>query len=363
MKRIIACAFCLLLFASACYGQTVTNYYVDTDESSGTQNGAAWETAWDCLEDAIAGISTKDLVTNNQVCKINLRGTAPDTNDVTVNGFTTSATQYVWIIVDAEDRHEGTYDANKYNMTFTDEYCLEILDDHVRVDGIQFGLTVTANNSGHCVRRIAQVVAGNNIQISNCIMNAVSVTGTGTAIGINSADTDLDLDVWNCVIYGFISANTPADTSFHGIKIAGVTDIWNCTIYGCHYGIGEYGTDTVNVTNCIVFENTDDFLATITMTYCLSDDDHTGDSATNQVITQTGGSPAYAALVTNAAGGDFSLTDSSSEAVGFGTDDPGDPIQDHTDIIGETRTSTWDCGAFEDVASSVVPVIVNIQNQ
>jgi len=243
-------------------------------------------------------------------------------------------------------------------MTYTDEYCLEILDDHVRVDGIQFGLTVTANNSGICVR-IAQVSAGNNnIQISNCIMNAVNVTGWGSALGIVSADADLDLDVWNCVIYGFISANTPADTSFHGIRVAGVTDIWNCTIYGCHYGIGEYGTDTVNVTNCIVFENTDDFLATITMTYCLSDDDHTGDSATNQVITQTGGSPAYAALVTNAAGGDFSLTDSSSEAVGFGTDDPGGATQDDTDIIGTARTSTWDAGAFEDVAG-IVPVIAN----
>ena len=360
MKRIFVCIFCLLLAASVCHGQPVTDdVYVDTDESSGTQDGNAWATAYDCLQDAITA-EARDLTSGaGEVCKIHLRGsTLADVNAVAVNGFTTSATQYVWIIVDSEDRHAGTYSTSKYRITVTDDECLSIQDQHVRVDGIQCGLTTSAGDTdGHCIV-VSGVSAGNDIRISNCIMNGVSISGYGQVNGIRSTDADAVIDIWNCVVDGFLSSTNPASENLVGIRVAGDTDIWNCTIYDCYYGIAEYGSTSPPVINCIVFECTDDFGGSITMTYCLSNDDHTGDSATNQVITQTGGSPAYAALVTNAAGGDFSLTDSSSEAVGFGTDDPGGAVQDDTDIVLTSRTSTWDAGAFEDVPISNSQVII-----
>ena len=358
MKRIVILLL-LLLAASVCYSQTTDLVYVDTDVVGGNDDGSSWENAYSSLEDAIAG-EARDLTSSNEICKILLRGsTNADTDDVTLSGFTTSSTQYVWLYADPEDRHEGTYSTSKYRMTYTDEYCLEIFDEHVRVDGIQFGLTVTANNSGNCIR-IANVAAGCDIRISNCIFNAVSMDGSGSGKGVSTADTDAVVDIWNCVFNDFLSG---ADDDFTGIRVTGDFDIWNCTIYGCYYGIEEYTTTDVDVTNCIVFECETDLYGAdgdLKPTYCLSNDDLTVYSVTNQVITQTDDN--YAALVVDADGGDFSLTDSSSEAVGFGDDDPGGAVQDDTDIIGTARTSSWDCGAFE-LSGSIVPIIVNIQNQ
>ena len=42
---------CLVLLMSlSCFA---TNVYIDTDESTGTQDGTTWATAYDCLQDAV----------------------------------------------------------------------------------------------------------------------------------------------------------------------------------------------------------------------------------------------------------------------------------------------------------------------
>jgi len=276
-------------------------------------------------------------------------GDGADTTKVLINDYTTDVDDYIEIFtpvssdqVGVSQRHTGIYDTAKYHLTGTDrtEGVLEIRDEFVRINGIQIGVTVTANNNSYGLYGGA-VGATNELRVSNSIFAGISMAGTGNSRGIRTTDSDTIIKIWNCVVYGFVSG---ADNGFLGISPNGVSaDIYNTTVNNCGRGIDEIGA-TVTVTNSLVFENNDDFEGTIAMTYCGSDDDHTGDSATNFVITQTADD--YAALVVDADGGDFTLTNGSSEAVGAGTDNPGSGLYSD-DILGSSRSSTWDVGAFE----------------
>ena len=95
--------------------------------------------------------------------------------------------------------------------------------------------------------------------------------------------------------------------------------------------------------NCIVFNNSDDFKGTITIDHCASDDL----DGTNPVDISPGATEAddWEACFTDYANGDFSLK-SDSVCVGAGVDDPGSGLYSD-DILGNTRTSPWDIGAFE----------------
>lgn len=274
------------------------------------------------------------------------KGIAQETESITVAGTTTAADKYIVMKASGTARHAGKYDAAKQYVVVSDDEAINITDDHVRIDGLQLFVAITANNSGYGIS-VSLIGADNDIRMSNLIIPATAVAGTGSGCGIFINDGDVLASLWNNIIYGFISG---VDTGFAAIS-ANVTtaNIWNCVVSDNYYGIKRVG-GTVNAINCLVFKNTDDFNGTVTPTYCASDDDHTGDSATNFVITQTDDD--YAALVVDAAGGDFTPTGAGSQLVGTGTDDPGGATQDDTDIAGNARSSTWDVGAWEYVAAA-----------
>ena len=323
--------------------------YVDPDVAAGDSSGDSWTNAYSSLN--IAEAAEEADITGAGVYYFHGKsrlGNA-DTTAVTFLGWTTDATHWIQVqggYAAGESGTPGTpeglsaYSTSHYYLTVSDADAITIREDYVRIDGIQIAVTITSVGRG-CY--VYGQNAGNDIRISNSIIQAPSVAGTGAGRGIEAQDADTIISIWNCIVYGFISG---VDSGFIGIypSDCATADIWNCTINDCYAGIRR-GAGTVTVINCLIFECTDDFVSTITMTYCASDDDHTGDSATNFVITQTADD--YAALVTDADGGDYKVTDGSSELVGTGTDDPGDPIQDHTDIALTTRSSTWDIGAFE----------------
>ena len=85
--------------------------------------------------------------------------------------------------------------------------------------------------------------------------------------------------------------------------------------------------------------------------YCASDD---GDGTNAVTITQSASN--YAALVTDAPAGDFTITNSGSELYHAGTD-----LSLSTDIIGqEWDASTPSIGAFELIVSGVsIPVFMH----
>jgi hypothetical protein len=334
-----------------------TTYYVDVDVVGGAGDGSSLANAYSSLNAAEAARNA-DITAGNAVrflCHNTSGGT--DSTAVRFDGWTTDADSYIKVEADSSYRHAGVWDASKYNMAVTDAELLETREDYVRVIGIQLHITVDANNIGIALYvNIAN--ASNEIRLSNLIIKGTG-TGTGSMQGINVDDANAIVKAWNCVVYNFISASDAGDTSFRGMSFNSCSsaDVWNCTVNDSMRGIYQ-NAGTVTVVNGLVFESADDFVGTITMTYCGSDDDHTGASATNFVITQTADD--YAALVTDADGRDYNVTDGSSELVGTGTDDPGGATQDDTDIAGTTRTSTWDVGAFELVAAAAAGQVIII---
>lgn len=344
-----------LLCCVVCYSAETT-YYVDVDVIGGTGDGSSLANAYSSLN--VAETARDANITAGNAVRFLCHNTLGNADTTAVNfiGWTTDADSYIKVEAEASYRHAGVYDTSKYHLTSADTTILTISEDYVRFVGLQFGLTVTSGNGGSCITA-SGINATNDVRVSNCIFNSVSCTGTVGAQGLKIVDSDLLGSIWNCIFYNFLSISNPTDNSFIGIRIqlGSTINIWNCTINDCFLGMWRQA-GTVNVVNCLVFENANDFNGTISMTYCASDDDHTGDSGTNFVITQTGDD--YAALVVDADGGDYNVTDGSSELVGTGTDDPGGAIQDDTDIAGNARSSTWDIGAFElSAAPSVVPTL------
>lgn len=336
----------VLILCLPVWGLATVTKIVDPDNGGGTDY-----TSLDAWEDALGGTTSGDLPSDDQIALAQCRNSSgsADSAPVFIDGWTTDSTRYIKIEAYTGYRHAGVWDSSKYYIESTGGSIdtIETHEDYIRIDGIQITITVSADNSASALyMNIA--TASNEIRLSNLIVTG-SGTGTGNMRGIDLDDTDIIAKIWNCVVYNFISVSDPADGGFRGISCNITTaDIWNCTINDCTRGI-QRAAGTVNSINCLSFENTDDFTGTITMTYCCSDDDHTGDSGTNLVTTaapdQSGDD--YAALVVDADGRDYNVTDATSKLEGNGTDDPGGAIQDDTDIAGTARSSTWDIGAFE----------------
>ncbi len=331
---------------SAAGGDGTTSATSSGDNTHAYQSLNAWEAA-----------EETDLNTANNTHTVHTNRTnagGEDTTAVVINSWITSATDFITIQGD-DFPADGIFDGTKYVLhnNDTDAYLLFINDDHVRVRNFQIKVTETGGNNRYGFR-IAGIAAANYIVIDSVIIKGVcSGTGLGQGLWVNDGSTNLD--IYNCIVTGFKSG---ADTDFIGLYIDNVStcNIYNCTIYGNYYGI-KRDIGTANAINCAVFNNDDDYNGTITMTYSASDDDHTGDSATNVTISQSADD--YAALVVDAAGDDFHVTDTSSEL--YQTGNGATPKAIFTDdIIGTSRPQApgsvdldWDIGAYELIAAAV----------
>lgn len=319
-----------------------TTYYVDVDVVGGAGDGSSLANAYSSLALAM-GARDADITAGNAhrfLCHNTLGGAD---GLVTFSGlYITDADSYVSVVPAVAYRHAGIYDNSKYRIEIDDDdnpFRNNI--EYFRVDGVQFTFEVTPDNNSRGISSIT-IDAVNDIRYSNLLVKGISA-GTGWNRAAQSGDADADPVWWNCIFYGAFT---------WGPYALGDEKFYNCTVNGCTIAGILRASGTVDVQNCLVFETADDFNGTFnSITYCRTDDDHTGDSGTNAVITQVADD--YAALVTNADGGDFSVTDSSSEL--YNTGDGGTPKVTFTDdIIGTTRgpaDGDWDIGAFELVAA------------
>ncbi len=137
-----------------------------------------------------------------------------------------------------------------------------------------------------------------------------------------------------------------------GISNAEDTDantyIENCTIVHSHVGSGDgihaTGASYTYITNCTIADCTDDIDnsgANVTIDYCASDD---GDGTNSQTLSGTRSND-----FTDWAGGDYSAP---SGSVQVDNGDATPPAALHSDdIIGTSRSGSWDIGAWERVAA------------
>ena len=322
-------------------GDGTTSATSSGDNTHAYQSLNAWE-----------GAEQTDLDTANNTHTVHCNRTnsgGMDTTAVTVDGWTTSATDFITIIAD-DFPADGIYDSTKYVLHNNDSAVtfFSINEDFVNLTNFQMLTTGTGTNSRRGLNIVGQNVS-NAINIDSCIFKGI-VSGTGAGIGIRAVDADLNLTIFNTAFCDFFITG---DIGFRAILVAlaNVANIYNCTFYNNTVGIERSG-GTANVINCALFNNEDDFSGTFnTIDYCATEEG-AGQGTNGVAITQTASD--YAALVTDAANGDFSVKDTSSEL--YQTGNGATPKSVFTDdIIGTTRDAVdlnWDIGMYEFIVTA-----------
>lgn len=261
-------------------------------------------------------------------------GTA-DTTATAVNGWATAAASYILIESAPTDRAvKDEWDAAKYRLEVVDDDSLGIIDEYVRVDGLQVQMTVEDGGTYACM--YANTVATSEMRFSNC--RYVCVVTSGHARGMLFNDADIVAKIWNMIIYG---------GDYAGIKLGlGTAGIYNCVVYNISaYNAIVQIAGTVTVKNCACFKTANDFDGTITIDYCASDDN----DGTNNVA-ESGGGVDWPDDFVDAANGDFTLKVGSG-LKGTGTNDPGSGLYS-TDMEGDNYVvDSWSLGVDEYVAA------------
>jgi len=303
-------------------------------------------------------LNTADLAANsfqlNFPCYYD---TGADTTAVTVDGYTTDATNYIKIYTpfntsteaNITQRHQGTWSILRYALSYgTNAYtkALYIQDSYVRVEGLQVEHTnATADERGGIFYNQP------NITITGNIVRLPAANGVNDENGINGAYT---ADIYNNIVWGW-----NACIQSNNISAGATQNISNNTVSNCNTGIAAWGypgsTTYYNLKNNLGNDSSADFnfdlggnVTRVNQTNLSSDN-----SSPNSGSTDCGGHSCRNQTVAFAdtANGDYHLSPSDTAAKNAGTDLSSDsylPIT--TDIDGQTRptgTNVVDIGADE----------------
>ncbi len=106
------------------------------------------------------------------VAKIDGAWTNPDTTAVTINGWITSATNFIKIYTTATARHNGKWDNTKYRMetNTTSTHLINVYTNHVRIQGLQIDIASGSYSVGVYVDYLTD---GANVQIFNNIIRGI----------------------------------------------------------------------------------------------------------------------------------------------------------------------------------------------
>lgn len=162
-----------------------------------------------------------------------------DTSQVTITGWTTSATNYLNIRSIGANRHVGARDTDMYrlivNAPSSFALGIQIGAEYTRLDGLQI------RNSSSTVPIGVEINVGDtsDIRISDCIVYDITGT-TSPAFAITSGVTTF----MNC-------AAMNVGIGFYNVYTTGTVYATNCTAINCGYaGFSADSGTTLNVKNC-----------------------------------------------------------------------------------------------------------------
>ena len=296
----------------------------------------------------------KNLASSTEQWNIAAYADATDTTAVTIDGWTTTADNYIRIFtpvsaseVGASQRHQGKWDTGKYRLeTGINQRAFDIFENYVRIDGLQ--IAVQGNQySLENIAGITNPASAAEFQVSNCIMKAsLSGTAGGNAVHFYSATgVSYIVKMWNNIIYDRVNGST----EISGIYIGGdnqiVAYLYNNTVQNSYIGFRQQYSAVVIAKNNISYNNTDNYSGTFNA------------SSTNNLSgpTQTdapGSNPRNGVTVqfVDPANKDFHLRLGDSAARNNGANLRADAnLAFSDDIDGQQRpeTGAWDIGADE----------------
>lgn len=350
MRRAAAILMFLLIVDAQLLGGTRT-CYVDPD-ASGAFSGADWTNAYASQAAAITGELAigANLVagTNNLLVYLKSSAGTADTSQALWNGFTTSSTYDIKIIMDGtngSDQHAGVWSESKYRLEVNDVSPLVIYDDHVSVIGLQ-ARTPAIDGADHIIFANYQG-AGSVLKIEQCLVRG-SNQSSGAQYAITTVDADADVYIGNNIIYDI---NGPAGA--RGIVADGdEVFVYNNTVIGGNRGIadGAPASRPTVLKNNICTGQTYACYYTGGAWDANSCNNISSDATAPGDNSKTSATPTFA----NAAGYDFHLaagdTAAKDSGVDLNTDEDGwyniaeDIDKDARDTVSG---GTWDIGADE----------------
>lgn len=321
----------------------VITRYIDPDAAVGgdgtTSNLTGSTCAYKSLnlwEAARQGTLSTDGNIERGVCQSVGQNHNADNTRVVIDGSTTSTTCYMEIVPADESAHGGKWSTSKYRLESAyDGYLMSIRDNYVRVIGIQVHNTDDTGTSANCIDVYNSGALG-GVYIVGCLLNAPK-EGQG---GVYCSSSGASFTVLSCIIYNPSSQGNTGEGIY--IQNCNTINIINSVVYNFNDGI-EVDAGTVNVTNCAVFGNNDDFDGTMTISYCASDD---GDG-TNPIDISPDASEqdGWRAAFTDPDKYDFSIKDTNSCLYRTGINVSS--VASFADALGVTRRSTAYIDTFE----------------
>lgn len=270
---------------------------------------------------------------------------AADTAAVTIDGWTTSATNYIKIWTDPSEnyRHQGKWDDTKYRLSVSNTDAVLIREDYVRLDGLQVSISGSAEVS---LVYDGTYTAGNNEnRVSNSIIKGTNDPLNDTEKGIYLSSDNLLLNIWNTVVYNIYPSNNTSGTLVTDANSD--VNTYSSTFIGGNYGVWSWTGGEINCKNCYsggaaTGDYTNIIIRGGTLVTSASSDGSGSDGLqdidinTNNFTNVTAGSEDY-----HLAGG------SDLKDAGTNTSAEGAPMNFNTDIDGDERSGDWDIGADE----------------
>jgi hypothetical protein len=288
--------------------------------------------------EACMNANEQNLVTADKYFDVEIDGTwsSADTTQVTLHNYTLSVSCYINIYTTSTARHKGVLSTSYYFLDTISNYCFLCTQGTAfyTINGLQL-----RNDDYHAIET-GGGSDGNRIYILNNLITVQNVTSGDYGIRINTSYSGGQyVYIFNNIIYGF-----------DGLACIGIFEQWtngtdyiySNTVYGCKVGIQANGSGYV-LKNNISYYNDLDYTGTPSSasTHNLSKDT-TAPPINTYYISKT-------LTFNNAAGGDFHLVTTDTDAIDKGTNTSGEsaPLNFTTDIDGDTRSGTWDIGADE----------------
>ncbi|MCK5591548.1 MAG: hypothetical protein KAI72_06300, partial [Candidatus Pacebacteria bacterium] len=344
----------------------ITGTISDTDSVTGLTSGAAADvvhaTSTQILLENISGVfeaeeqvyvtqdtnyvtisNSGDMAIAVASCRSS-SGTA-DTTAVSIDGWTTSATNYIKIYTTAENRHSGIWSDSVYRLSLTaganDTQMLDIKENYVKVEGLQISLTNSGGHTGCKAVNMDSQVAPSEISLNSNILKGIISETNSEATGVYANGADTMAKIYNNIIYDFVNgaaANTAGITTATG----GTYYLYNNSLIDNYLGI-NIGAGTAAAKNNIVKGSGD--TNAYTGTFAVGTDYNATDG-TDDIGQGSNNKTEQIFSFVNEAIDDFHLSSTDLAARDSGTDLSGDAdLSVSDDIDGDTRLGIWDIGA------------------